>query len=957
MEPFTYGIIMGLGETFLAGKQAEQKQLIEEQKAKATATADAQKTFVDFGVNQNNSQIIQQQLVAGSPAFMSLLGQLPDHSRSAIILNGMRELPLSDIHKEFLTGINGTNGTAVARGLLVDRNVMDSLQQSAAGKSVISLITAKAVSGLSQQEQSMWNDLPDDLTKRFLRAEEYIGSGNYPSGTPFGDLIRTIQQPKRELKYEPLGAEDINSIRASLIGTDGKKFDEATDESLQVLRAARARILPFVEPPKVSAGEDEMGVVGGYIDDPDFVPHPEAFKDLLHIDIILSQFGTKDFNNEAMSLTEMLDSARNQLDGSRIPDQGARISFANETLRMFNDMPGFADLYANAVENGPNTKGALTSEQFEDFNVLASMAEEVNKVDSNVYSYGGTRVNTGKSIQEAPDAWLFNLEGKIKPGFLDDLSLDEKQQFESDLKQALITDADNRRTQKDATGASTPAPARDYRTVLPKIKEAIPQLFNDTLKNMGFPEDGEAAGGVGNVPADQIAQNGTPLPETQLKLSTGQIINIDPAAVKFANSMNMSTHDLFKSDLHYQMLDLGSNNPARIYNAVNSVNDSGIFLNTVDREISQNSAVQLSQIFAAQGIFDRNQQLDVIAAVMSGDIPNKFKKAPFDYAMSQANFDGMMKQAMGTVVDLKDISKLNTNTDSFLSIAREVRARLEALPDDGSAISDEVSAFILNLAGVRGNLVSQAFTGTGNFLKELGIFKEDDVREADGFSAAEQSTRIQDTAAEFMASDFLKNNALLKQALVTLAYTYAKTMDPSGRISERDFTAALDVVRGGSLAVRGTQIATVQNLIDKAIDNRTFYGRTFNAAVEASAGGQTYRPTTAVIKRMRAMRYYRQVEQNTIGIQKVNTYNKDVANLSFRSTEFNAKYFVQLATSKFGARVATNKKIYRVKLKERGFNQQNKSASDFISGVPLYVDSDGRILKRAEIQQLLGMSS
>ena len=857
MEPITYGVIMGLGESFLAGKQAEQKQLIKEQETKATATADAQKTFVDFGVNQNNSQIIQQQLVAGSPAFMSLLGQLPDHSRSAIILNGMRELPLTDIHKEFLIGINGNNGTAVARGLLVDRNVMDSLQQSAAGKSVISLITAKAVSGLSQQEQSMWNDLPDDLTKRFLRAEEYKGSGNYPSGTPFGDLIRTIQQPKTEAKYEPIGAEYLNSIRSSLTGSDGEKFDAVTDDSLQVLMAARARILPFVTPPKVSAGEDDMGVVGGYIDDPDFVPHPKAFKDLLAIDIILSQFGTKDFNNEAMSLTEMLDSARNQLEGSTIPDQGARISYANETIRMFNDMPGFTDMLANALEKGPNTKDALTFEQLDDFNVLASMAEEVNKVDDNVYTYGGTRVKTGKSIKDDPFGWLSNLNGKIKPGFLDDLSVDEKQQFESDLKQALVTDADIRRTLKNEAGASTPASARNYRQMFENIDKALPEMFDGILRNMGFVPEGEAAGGVGNVPADQVAQTGTPLPETQLKLSNGRIINIDPAAVKFANSMNMSTHDLFKSDLHYQMLDLGSNNPARIYNAVNSVNDSGIFLNTVDREISQNSAVQLSQIFAAQGIFDRNQQLDVIAAVMSGDIPNKFKKAPFDYAMSQANFDGMMKQAMGTVVDLKDVTKLNTNTDSFLSIAREVRARLEALPDDGSPISDEVSSFILNLAGVRGNLVGQAFTGTGNFLKELGIFREDDVREADGFSAAEQSTRIQDTAAEFMAGDFLKNNALLKQALVTLAYNYAKTMDPSGRISERDFSAALDAVRGGSLDVRSTQIAVVQNLIDKATDNRTFYGRTFNAAVEASAGGQTYRPTTAVIKRMRAMRYYR----------------------------------------------------------------------------------------------------
>jgi len=100
------------------------------------------------------------------------------------------------------------------------------------------------------------------------------------------------------------------------------------------------------------------------------------------------------------------------------------------------------------------------------------------------------------------------------------------------------------------------------------------------------------------------------------------------------------------------------------------------------------------------------------------------------------------------------------------------------------------------------------------------------------------------------------------------------------------------------------------------------------------------------------MRYFRQVEQNTIGIQRVDMYNKDVGTMSFRSRDFNLKYSAKLATSKFGVQVAKDNQIYRIQLKKRGGD-----ASDFISGVPLFVNGEGRILKRAEIQQLLGMSS
>ena len=211
---------------------------------------------------------------------------------------------------------------------------------------------------------------------------------------------------------------------------------------------------------------------------------------------------------------------------------------------------------------------------------------------------------------------------------------------------------------------------------------------------------------------------------------------------------------------------------------------------------------------------------------------------------------------------------------------------------------------------------------------------------------------VQETADEFFKSEFLKDNALLKQALVTLAYNYAKTMDPSGRISERDFSAALDAVSGSDLDVRATQKAVVENLINKARDNLTFFNGIFAVGVESSAGGQMYRPTTATIKQARSMRYYRQIQQNTMGIEKVTMYTQDVANFGtsdrFPNAEIKKKYAFTPATNLGTTAVLSG--ITRVMLKKR----DGSVAGDFIPGVPLYVDSNGVILTQARLASFTG---
>ena len=953
MEPITYGVIMGLGESFLAGKQLEKEASRAKAEKEAETLQSSLDTFVTFGTNKENRRVVSSLIKSADTGFFNLLGGLPQHSQAAILMNGMGDLSLTAVEQEYLTGINGANGIELARGLVVDRNVQSSLMNSSTGPAVWSLITSKAASGLSAGERDIFNSLPEDPQKRFAEAQQLMV--NYPEGSVFGSILAQIKEPSPVKEYVPLDTDFFNSIRGMLPSKSGDDGDQEpiSDNTLAALQSARTRILPFVEPPLIYTAENPEG-----IPDPKFVPDQKAFKDLFAIDVLLGEYGTVNglpADADATTISERLQIVRDGLPSTSLPDQSARKGYAELHLLEFMGDEKFEDALNLAIQNGPGTPGALSFEDMDNFNAITAMAEQANDVDNNRNVYllsdgASLAVDTGKSIQDDPAAFLFNLDGQIKPGQFKNMDADTRQRFISDLTSALTKDADIRRGLKNQAGESTPAPARNYRNVLANIEKAIPIEFGTILTKMGFAKPNETANGMGNVPADQISANGTPLPETQLKLDNDRVINIDDAAVQFANSMGMTTHEMFKSDLHYGLLDFGSNNPARLYKAVNSVNNSSIFENKVDKAITQDSAIKLAQIFAAQGITDVQDQINVVSAVMSGDIPSKYQASDFEYAMSEQNFNAFMMQATGGQYKTEDISKLKTNSTDFLTQATEVRGYLENL-GEGSRFTDSLSSFVLNIGGVKGNLVSQAFQGGRNLLQELGIFKESDVRAADGYTASQQAKMVQETADEFFANELLSNNALLKQALVTLAYNYAKTMDPSGRISERDFAAALEAVSAGDLDVRATQIQVVENLINKTRDNLAFFDGVFAVGVEASAGGQMYLPTTATIKRARSMRYFRQIQQNTMGIEKVTMYTQDVANFGtsdrFPSAEIKKKYAFTPA-SNLGSTAVLNG-ITRVMLKKR-----DGTAGDFIPGVPLYVDRNGVILTQARLASFTG---
>ena len=271
---------------------------------------------------------------------------------------------------------------------------------------------------------------------------------------------------------------------------------------------------------------------------------------------------------------------------------------------------------------------------------------------------------------------------------------------------------------------------------------------------------------------------------------------------------------------------------------------------------------------------------------------------------------------------------------------------------DGSQISRDVAASVLNLFLVEASVFDQAVAGGKQIIREAGLLQESDFGERDGVSAAAHMRAVEDTADRFLKSSFLSDNATLKQALVTLAYNFAKTMDPSGRISERDFSAALEAVSAGATATKETQVAVINNLIQMAEDNQLYYGGVFDIASSVQAGDRYYELAPSDVQRIRGLRYFDAVKNMTLGMDRVDMYRANLSSMGgFNSRQFRDVYTIIPASDTFGSRVARNQKIFRVKQK----SFMGGEATDLMQGVPLFVDAEGNILSSARIRELKAM--
>ena len=196
---------------------------------------------------------------------------------------------------------------------------------------------------------------------------------------------------------------------------------------------------------------------------------------------------------------------------------------------------------------------------------------------------------------------------------------------------------------------------------------------------------------------------------------------------------------------------------------------------------------------------------------MSDNVPEGLGAEPGRTTVNLAQSNTLFEALTGVPLDEKKLNSRMAADRAFLRTGNQV---LDALrkASDGSAFTQDVRATFMNLFTVSDSVASQAVKAGKKAFEELGIYNPND------YVSAESRERIEDATEQFLQQEFLANDAVLASSLVKFAYSFAKTMDEAGRISERDYIAALAAVNADFLGdavgihVGGDQLIPVRGV-------------------------------------------------------------------------------------------------------------------------------------------------
>ena len=959
-DPITYGVIGGILESILLGREATAEA---EKKAAEKAEEDlgnAKQFFLDSAKSSPRVALGFVNSMAVNPTNLALFEALNPYEQAGIINYATGDLAMPSYDTAVLNNVKDPDS---ARNFILDNIGMDRLQPSSR-----SILFSLANVGLGPTEKSIMTGAPSDKQERIAYFSSYTDM--YKDGTPFGKILRNhidgLTNIKDAPEYKSISVSDINTIIGNTKDSEGQTIGDRAGV-LGEIDAMIAYVEPFAytqENLQNLQMERESGVPIAVDDSGETIPvpmggNPEAIRDLIMLNMMKKSYAeatdgdpstTPDYNS-------LLVQALDRLDKMEDTTKGFRRQSAAE-----------ADI-AYLTQIGFDPKNA-TPEQFINFTKLEGYAEEAEEVAKGTIVFGSgdnqrsfddpftNPLNTLRQIDRDPNL----------PEFYAGLNTNEKFEFETMIRQLVTADEQATRVKTERpTGATEQRRPSNFIELLPNIYKNL-EFFGDFLHNeLSFPKPGETVNGIRTVTFEQTDINGAPLGPDSFRFApgTGGVLQAGPALKAIAQAQNKTPQQLLLTDsVIFNSIDFGAANPQLTLEAANAYAQSGIFLNNTDRDLKRSQYNMLAYPVVSRGIMDRDSQLDAIAVNMDGTLPSRYRAEFGTRGITAEQYNGFLQHALGRPIDLEAIGKSMTNSRDFLSTARTVQAYLEAMPP-GSRAFDELSAFFLNVFAVDDSFIRQVGRGVANTVAEFtgfdvnseALFRLDDMYVENGQDASDVRVNIIEQADKFMKTEFLKNNARLKASLVTLAYNYAKTMDPSGRISERDFAAALEAVSGGTFDTRETQLSVVNALITSAQDNVTLHSRLFDTASSVRAGTRYYQLSQSQVKNIRALRHFYVLKDVTRGMEKVDVHSRLAARLGdgyLTDPSWAASYVVddRHAAQKFGQATARSAGVTTLKMRAA----KDKTVHPMGAETPVFIYKDsGQVLTGAEIRSLTAL--
>lgn len=909
------------------GRQAQAKLAAEAEEKKEAREYEAGKTSLSnfMGVATANPASATLALQSG------LFPNLDPQNQQAILIKAMDGSDFTNVQTKLLDTFQKYPPSA--RDWMEDPNNKDALN-TPFGK----IVSAYATQSLSETDLNVLKEVGSDKVKAQAARLAYTqGSLMWQALSKIADQPKQYQSPLTESFY--------NNLEETIKQAKEADFSDEDNESYTSLLERVNGMIAMIQP---------------YADDGDM----KASADLLSLQVALTTF-TKDPKTGFVPILEDAQAFIKEL-GESAKGLAAKKRLASGILKGIT----LDQMVATMQERGRSEEDIERATTL--FGNLQSMADSIDQADKDTYTLGG------QNLPSQPDkgadflAQFERMPDQDLQTFYESLSGPEQSTFQKDITRAMqVVYEDDTRGKTGAGGQQLePKPAQDYAATYSTLYQNLPffeKLLVDRYNAAPLGEGDE--NGRSSLPPQTSPEGSIPLPEDQVKLTPTVVAKATPEVIQLAKAQNKTPAQLIGNNSNAMRLtNPNSNNPFVKFAAVNTIYNMGVFgpvYNPDNVLRSDQEYAQVAYTLGRTGIVNFNDTLSVLALNMDDSLPPEYKPTGYNLGLTKTQYNNLLSDLTGREFDLKELEKQRQNALEFVSAMNKALSKVENL----GAGSEFTNAFRANFAEfflLPGNLVDAIINGGQELSNVLtGVILDDDVRTTGGRSVAQEKRQIAAQAQAF--SNRVYNRGILgslqkKQAqeqaelaalMVGIAYKYAKTLDPSGRISERDFQAALDAVSAGYFKTGGTRRAVMTQLRDSVQETGNFAGEVLQVGVRS---GRIRVPKKATLQRIRALKHVAQVRNNMQGVRYLKTYidlRDEAGDLSSLETnpQFN-EFFV-----KVGIRNAPNPNRDIQEIRRYTLDGSGNTVT-MMPGMPLYVHAGtGKPLTNIEIRQAIQAGS
>ena len=552
---------------------------------------------------------------------------------------------------------------------------------------------------------------------------------------------------------------------------------------------------------------------------------------------------------------------------------------------------------------------------------FAKDLESVNKDESSMFSF----------LQNTND--FVTSDGKGIDTFISKLPTSEKAEFLALIK-STITNHDTEVTGKTnpTNGEKLNDPGVSYiykfsnLYKIPEIKTHIHDQIGEAPEGLSVVSKNIAA------PANQNLGIDNPLNKNQVKLIDDKIVTLDNDFVEFAAKKGFvdNPRKLLLDDGYYELLmqdglrDTGGilQSSNKMYKAVNTI--SKLVPNIKDSSALRTKDIaRITRAIINNDITENQDVFDIVSALQNDDFRLEKKIGSRGYSVQQVN--SAIKKLTNNTLDMSKLQQNRTRLDDYGSVLKNAINSINFLGNQSQFVLSFVSAF------------EDVVTSSSAPLAIGGKYLLDKFNMSD-FVNREEAVLVQSTMNKFM-SDSRRGNAELDSAMIVIAYNQAKALDPSGRVSDKDFNAALKTISGGALASVFVTKVLLEGFLDKVEQQQVVYDK-ISDVFSTVDDNSTMIMIKKNIRTLKAIPLYNKIRTMRTSIDAVRDYRN--VELNNGSLPVNSRYQISRIAGFNYRGVAAENRVFEAIFKNGG--------QQIAVGIPVYVDQVGRMLNAQELK-------